>query len=144
LRSQEDGLNVHRNGSSQRRRADLAIPVKALGGFYHPSVAGKLLSRFDDRLEMVLFVESHWARLAWMKCLMDDIFIVWIDAPECIRERRCLARDGFLREVSDHYKAACLLTRERADLVLNSAFYDPEVLCEQLVTALSAEKNKSV
>jgi predicted kinase len=121
-----------------RRRADYALPVLAFGHVYHSSVAGKLLSGFDQSVDLVLFIDSHFNRLHWIKKFMPDLLIVWLEAPPAVIERRCAERGDTLRIPTEVYRAGLRATRANANLVLNTAEASTADLADQFCAALSA------
>lgn len=127
--------------TSLRRKADFALPVVFQGQRYYSSVAEKLIARFDTQFDLTLWVDSHALRIQWVKRLMPDIVVVWLDAPKQTLIARCEHRGAAFPLLSPQYIKGCDATRDAADLVLDTMVASPAELASKIIRFITNNKD---
>lgn len=116
-----------------RRGAGFAIPVVFQQERYYSSVAEKLVRRFDPKYDMVMWIDSHELRVRWVKKLMPDAVIVWLDAKIETLSLRCRQRKTEFPDLSPLYLSGCEVTKQTADLALATDEISPSEIAREII-----------
>ena len=121
---------------SLRRSPIYAVPVIFRDKKYAFRVAA-VIDRFDPYNSLFLITDSHYFRIKWLRRLMPDIRVIWLDVNEKVRYERLQDRLVEDAKVTHDYIDRCLQTKEIADLVIETDTMTPVEIAATILTWLA-------
>lgn len=115
-----------------RKSPAYAFPVVFRGKEYISKVAG-MIERFTPSTHFMLFIDSHYMRVAWRKRLMPDIKIVWLDTENSTLKKRLQSRLTENNRVTKEYIDSCYKTKLISDIVISTEAIMPDEIAKRIL-----------